>query len=298
MPDQLRHDLLVYGLDLKDIDEPFKIGDYEFYPQFNLRNYFRDFEKDKVEWRLALNPIYASCIKNLHSRGNVSVSDMFSADSLWQREVRLILSAFRLFQPGWLQVEPVLPVLRTKLIRIILDLDAPPTEQIWADPVRYNLGKSQIAGVQALHNRLIQVPEHYLDVALTRFNRSYEYILREQIDDCFADLVIALESLTSRGGDGILQSMKLRISLLLSNKGQDRKAVEKTVGSYYDHRSQILHGGKVDIKKREERVELIESLRSMVREVILVCMCILEMGNLQKTMAETIDEYLYSRLKP
>ena len=133
-----------------------------------------------------------------------------------------------------------------------------------------------------------------MDVAIKRFNRSYEYWAKDEIDDCFADLVIALESLSSRGGDGIIQSMKLRIPLFLGNKYLDRKRLEKAIGTYYDHRSNILHGGKINQKKREERADLLENLRELVRNIIIGCIELLEVTQKpEKTMAETIDAHLY-----
>jgi hypothetical protein len=193
-----------------------------------------------------------------------------------------------------------MPVIRTKGMEIIKDLDYPPSEQLWADPMYYELRQDEIPKMQSLHQRLKTIPLDYLDVAIKRFNRSYGYWLKDEIDDCFADLVIALESLTSRGGEGILQSMKLRIPLLLKTVYKDRKKLEKEIGVYYDHRSMILHGGKIDESKREKRTEILEDLRNLVRNTIVACTGVLEnaklLNQLQKTMAETIDAYIYQRL--
>jgi hypothetical protein len=75
---------------------------------------------------------------------------------------------------------------------------------------------------------------------------------------------------------------------------------EKRINKYYGHRNKILHGGRSDYKQHKERLELIEDLRSLVREALYASIGILhdfQGGSLPKTMAEVIDEHIHLKLR-
>jgi len=286
---KLKCDLLVYNLEFKDICHPFKIDRFQFYPGYDLGNFLKGYEEDHVRWVIERDAKYA-CYRQVVK----SDEGFFGFSETYYAEVQRLLTAFRLLKAGWIQVDRIMTNIRAKGIKVIKDLDPPPNKQLWADPLIYELWEKELTLIRSLYKKLKNMPTGYLDVALKRFNRSYEYWIKDEIDDCFADLVIALESLTSRGGDGILQSMKLRIPLFLKNKYMNRKQLEKDIGTYYDHRSNILHGGKISQKKRDERADLLENLRDLVRNTVIGCVELLETThNREKTMAETIDAHLH-----
>jgi len=290
---RLKNDLLVYNLEFKDIYRPFKIDGFQFYPGYDLGSVLKGYEEDHVRWVLEHDAKYACYRQDVEPDVG-----FFGLSDIYYTEVQRLITAFRLLKPGWIQVDHIMTNIRAKGMQVIKDLDPPPNEQPWANPMYYELWKREIPLIRNRYNKLKKMPLGYLDVAIKRFNRSYEYWTKNEIDDCFADLVIALESLTSRGGDGILQSMKLRIPLFLKNKYTDHKQLEKNIGKYYDHRSNILHGGKISQKKREERADLLENLRDLVRNTIIGCVELLEVTpNREKTMAETIDAHLHMRTK-
>jgi len=288
---KLKCDLLIYNLEFRDIYRPFKIDRFQFYPSHDLVNLLKGYEEDHVRWVLERDVKYAC-----YRQDTESDEGFFGFHDNYHENIQRLITAFRLLKAGWIQVDSIMTKIRAKGIKVIKDLNPPPNEQLWADPLNYELWEKELPLIKSLFNKLKNMPPGYLDVAIKRFNRSYDYYTKDEIDDCFADLVIALESLTSRGGDGILQSMKLRISLFLRNKYIDRKKLEKDIGTYYDHRSNILHGGKINQKKREERADLLENLRDLVRNTIVGCVELLETTcNREKTVAETIDAYLYKK---
>ena len=286
----IERDVLIYNLEFKDVSRPFSIGKFRLYPEYDLRKHLEGYEEDDLAFVIERDAKYAYYKEEIDG-------------GLFQNyypEVQLFITAFRLLKPGLIQVDSIMTPKRGD-IEIREVLDPPPAVQLWADPLHYELRREEIAHVRSFYKRLKGMPPGYLDVALKRFNRSYGYWLKEEIDDCFADLVIALESLTSRGGDGILQSMRLRIPLLLKEKYDERKKLEKQISVYYDHRSSILHGGRINEKQRESRTDILEDLRELVRSTIVICMKILEVAQssnqLQNTMAETLDAYLHKKLR-
>lgn len=288
---KLKSDLLIYNLEFKDFHHPFNINRFHFYPGSDLNSILKEYEEDHVRWVMERRPEYARYEQDIESN-----EGFFDFGKAYYDEVQRLVTAFRLFKAGWIQVDRIITNIRAKGLEIIKDLDPPPNEQLWADPMNYELWENELPLIDSLYNKLDNMPQGYLDVAIKRFNRSYDYSMKEEIDDCFADLVIALESLTSRGGDGILQSMKLRIGLFLKNRYANRKQLEKAVAKYYKHRSIILHGGKINEKKREERLDLVEDLRALVRNTIVGCVELLKSTqNREDTMAETIDAHLHER---
>jgi hypothetical protein len=294
-------DILIYDLEFKDVSRPFNIGKFRLYPEYDLWKHLKGYEEDVFDWVTWRDVKYA-----YYSQETDSNVRFFSLFEDYYAELQLFVAAFRLLKPGLIQVDTG-NIIRAKgiqkgiqIIKVVKDLSPSPEAQPWAVPMHYELYGAEIPHIRSLYKRLKKMPIGYLDVAIKRFNRSYDYWLKEEIDDCFADLVIALESLTSRGGDGILQSMRLRIPLLLKKKYGERKKLEKQISMYYEHRSSILHGGKIDEKEREKRAEILEDLRELVRSTIVRCMKIIEVAQsssqLQDTMAETIDAYLHEKL--
>lgn len=279
--------LLIYGLEFKDISKPVKIGNLVIYPAYDIKRLLRGYDQDKVQAIIDAGAKYAE----------VKVRSMTYEPHLFDYPV----TALRLFKPGWIKVETVRPVMKSGGMVMWQELDFPAIGQNWADPMFYELSKGEIPKIDDLNQKLEALPRGYLDVALRRFNRSYDYWMYPHLDDCFVDLVIALESIASGGGDSIMQSMILRIPLLLGDKLGEGKELGRKIKRFYKHRSNILHGGETSDKEFEERFAILEELRALVRETIkssieLLSMCISPSGKLPKGMAEVIDEYVYYKL--
>lgn len=303
LSDQLE-DLLIFGLDLQDISERFRIGNMEICPDLNVVEYLKGYDEDDVMFIAQNGAILAKCYE---SAKQVDMGIQLST-------IDEAMIPFRLYKAGWMTARVVAPVVKTKYFEsrgTIEVLD----EQIWAEPMRYTLQLSELKELQAIYEQLSSLPLGYLDIALRRFSRSYEYYTHNEmltysgLDDCLTDLVIALESITSRGGDSIQQSMALRTALIMGDSLEERRRIEKQVKAFYGHRSTVVHGSKGAItkdKEHRERFELLEEFRTIVRKAINASIRILISPSVwkgrtterPKTMAEAIDRYLFTNTPP
>lgn len=298
-------DLLIFGMKLININEPFRIGSLILYPHFDIRSFLKGYNADDISFIIESNVVYAK-YQPMPGLRTPLFTPILGDDGL---------IPFRLLKPGWLSALNVIPITKGSGIEMRGTLD--PNNlifgQIWAEPMVYKLTKVEAAKTQRIYDNLVAIPNGYLELAMRRFSRSYSYYIHNkyagisELDDCLVDLVIALESITSRGGDSIRQSIALRIALLLENSLIERRKVEKSVKKFYDHRSAILHGSekdKISEKDHDERFLNLEDLRDLVRRTINASIVVLKTftaepnGTLKlpEIMAEIIDNFLYSNL--
>ncbi len=115
----------------------------------------------------------------------------------------------------------------------------------------YTLEQAEIERLQQIYNRLRGLNPNqrkFLDVALGRFNDSYE---RRSDIDKLIDLCIALESLYVRESDELAYHLALRCACFLE---QEKTEIEKTfrnVRDIYKSRSGIVHGTGKRLAERE-----------------------------------------------
>lgn len=293
-------DLLIFGLVTRGLRKPFAIGDLTVYPKYDLRSYLSGYDPDDVEFIIDSDTKYA-CY----------APDASSEPHLFSPIVQdHCLIPFRLFKPGWLSAIPVMPVTRFGGMEMRSELGSLKQlfGQVWAEPVHYEIGKADIRPIQAIYRKLAAMPKGYTELAIRRFSRSYEYYYHSkyagasELDDCVVDLVIALESITSRRGERVRRGITRRTVLLLG-KGlseEERKDLERRVKGFYDHRCNIVHGEDRDVISEvdyEERFNNAEDLRALVRDSLNACIELLNKPGLQvykspgkrKTLAEIID---------
>lgn len=303
--EQYSNNLLIFGLRIKQIHDPVQVGNLLVHPNFNLRDYLKGYANDDIEFIVQSGAVFAIYQPVSESRPHL-FSPLVEDDGL---------AHFRLFKPGWLSALNVSPVSKTQDTEIRVSLG--PLQQIfgqiWSEPMSYELNKNNVPRIQRIYDDLTLIPSGYLELALRRFSRSYgyythnEYAGISELDDCLVDLVIALESITSKGGDSIQQSMALRTALLIGKSFDERRRVEHLVKKFYGHRSQILHGterDKISDKKQEERFLMLEDLRDLTRRVINATVAVLKQYAAQAsgvtqppdTSAEIIDDYLFDNL--
>jgi hypothetical protein len=297
--------LLVFGLRLGKIGNPIRVGNLILYPKFNLSRYLRGYEPKDVKFIVESDVVFAKYQPISEQRPHL-FSPQIEDDGLIH---------FRLFKPGWLAALHIIPITKKPGMEVRGRLGSLQEifGQIWAEPMIYELDRSSVSKIRKIYNDLTMLPTGYLELALRRFSRSYgyythsEYVGISELDDCLVDLVIALESITSRGGDSIRQSMALRTALLVGKSLETRKKVEELVKKFYDQRSQILHGtekDKIPEKNQEERFLALEDLRDLTRKTINASIVVLKeyiaqkgtAPQLPKTLAEIIDSYLFDNL--
>ncbi|MFW6116703.1 MAG: hypothetical protein ACOC6F_03155 [bacterium] len=298
-------DVLIFGLQTPGISEPFSVGNLTIHPDFNLRTYLEGYPVDDVGFIVGSEVTFGRCQPRSGPRPYLFTPRLEDD----------CLGPFRLFKAGWLAAVGVMPIIESGGIEIRgeLGISEQPFGQNWAEPMHYAVAADEIPAIQRIYEDLLSIPQGYLELALRRFGRSYEYYSHcehvglSELDDCIVDLVIALESVTSRGGDSIRQSMALRTALLVGDTLDERMNVEQMVKRFYDLRSKIVHGGQRDTisdKEHEERFIMAEALRSLARKAIDASIRILISSapefavshSRPKPMAELIDQHLFRTL--
>lgn len=293
-------DLLIFGLRTINMVRPFNIGHLIIYPDYDLRRYLCGYDPDDIEFIVDSEAKYA-----LYRPRADSQTYLFSPIIEYD-----CLIPFRLYKPGWLSAMTVMPVTRSGSIemRSVLGSLKQIFGQVWAEPMHYDISENDLPPIQALHQGLTDTPKGFLELALRRFSRSYEYYIHSEyagvseLDDCIVDLVIALESITCRRGEKIRQAMVKRAVLLLgSNMNQaEQDDLKQKVRTFYNHRCKIVHGEHRDETPEpdyEERFNTGEDLRNLVRNSLNACIRLLNKPGLalykssgnSKTMATIID---------
>jgi hypothetical protein len=103
--------------------------------------------------------------------------------------------------------------------------------------------------------------------------------------------VTALEALLTKKeeNEGLTYRLALRIANLLGSDANSRKDIFKQVKDFYNLRSKIVHGVTLDTKLRG-RLNALDSLREMVRRVILSAMALYSEGTPPANLPDIMDE--------
>jgi hypothetical protein len=224
---------------------------------------------------------------------------------------------FRLFKPGWISAIQITPVVKLKgkeVGRGELGWVPQLWGQMWAEPMVYYVDLNDIREIRKIYNDLVAIPQGYLELALRRFSKSYnyyehsEFLLLSELDDCLVDLVIGLESLTSKSSESVQQSIILRSALLIGKTHEDMENIGHLVKKFYGHRSNIVHGDsknkdKISDKENKKRFEELEGFRSFTRSIISASISILKKESQaghepqSDSMAGVIDDYLLKKVR-
>ena len=173
---------------------------------------------------------------------------------------------------------PIDPITRTNGLetRCELDITRHLFGQIWADG-HYELAESEISLIQGAYKKSSAVPKGYLEMAMRRFSRSYKYIQHNEyagtseLDDYWVDLVISLESMTSKDERSLTENMARRAAILLANGRDERQEIKAKVRDIYRQRCSIVHGNEKDMitdATHEKRFLDAEALRTLIRDMI------------------------------
>jgi hypothetical protein len=268
-------DVLIFGLDTGKLDKEFSIGDLKVIPNFDLEKYLEGYDEDTVGF-IVDSAKYGQFQPKSGSK-SLSFSPMVED---------ICLIPFRLFKPGWLSAMSIYPVVKTNGIesRCGLDITRHLSGQIWADCTSYRITSKEIGLIQKKYQQLLAMPKGYLEMALRRFSRCYKYIQHSEyagtseLDDYWVDLVIALESITSKDEKRMTANMARRTALLLGKDKAEQKQIEVKVREIYEQRCSIVHGDekdKIADATHEKRFMKAEELRSLIRDTINACIRLL-----------------------
>jgi len=103
--------------------------------------------------------------------------------------------------------------------------------------------------------------------------------------------VTAVEALLTKKEEteGLTYRLALRIANLLGNDANSRKEIFRQVKDFYNLRSKIVHGVTLDTKLRG-RLDALDSLREIVRKVLLSAMALYSEGTTPTTLPDVLDE--------
>jgi len=103
-----------------------------------------------------------------------------------------------------------------------------------------------------------------LSIALSRFNFAYE---RDKLEDKLIDFMVAFEALFFKEGEfgEFRHKLAVRVSRLLEPEYKKRKAIVEKMNEFYDERSMVVHGEKVDLKS-----DFINSVEDHLRKSIVI----------------------------
>jgi Apea-like HEPN len=103
--------------------------------------------------------------------------------------------------------------------------------------------------------------------------------------------ITALEALLTKKEEteGLTYRLALRMANLLGSDANSRKSIFRQVKDFYGLRSKIVHGVSLD-KKWLGRLEAIDSLREMVRRVLLSTMALYSEGTRAEDLPDILDE--------
>lgn len=129
----------------------------------------------------------------------------------------------------------------------------------------YTLTGTEVSKFKSFWNRFNQIHLEQpapLSVAIRRFNYAYE---RNRLEDKLIDYMITFEALFFKQGETgeFRHKLAVRVSRLLKQDYMNRKETMKQMMEFYDKRSAVVHGEKVDISS-----EFINSVEDTLRKSI------------------------------
>jgi len=164
---------------------------------------------------------------------------------------------------------------------------------------RYELTDKDIESLKAFWNKFkgLNIQNYpFLDVAIRRFNFSYERRLPE---DKLIDYITAFEALYLKGVEKELgYRLALRCACFLGKDGEERRKIFEILKSAYDARSKIVHGEPIESKSFKKLLnklnlnlpELSMQVEEYLRESIKTFLHFLQKSESHDEIIKEIDE--------
>jgi len=191
-------------------------------------------------------PIYAMDVT--YSRRKVIGSERKRQFPDSAEKLHILIIALRLFKPGIVGFNEI--------------STAPETPFLWGS-IRSGMAKKTFVG-QKYHLKQEEIkqfkdfwkkfssfyaskPQHFA-IALRRFGSAYE---RTNPQDKLIDYMIAYEALFFKQGESgeFRHKLSTRVSRLLGKTYGERKAIAEEIRDFYDKRSKVVHGEKVELPR-------------------------------------------------
>jgi hypothetical protein len=170
-----------------------------------------------------------------------------------------LITAFRLFKPGILGFNIITTESTLEIPTIFGGMRGHTFHKQFLGQL-YNLTKTEVNEFKNFWNAFDKIDLKeltFLSVAIRRFNYAYE---RDKLEDKLVDFMVAFEALFFKEGESgeFRHKLSIRVSRFLEDEYIQRKRIAEKVNSFYDERSKVVHGEKVELK--DDFVRTVEDL--------------------------------------
>jgi len=162
-----------------------------------------------------------------------------------------LITAFRLFKPGILGFNIITTESTLEIPTIFGEMRGRTFhKQFLGQP--YNLTKTEVNEFKNFWNGFEKMDLEeltFLSVAIRRFNYAYE---RDKLEDKLVDFMVAFEALFFKEGESgeFRYKLSTRVARFLEHNYVQKEHVMKSMNEFYDKRSAVVHGEKVDLDEQ------------------------------------------------
>jgi hypothetical protein len=185
-------------------------------------------------------------------------------DQTVKETIRKLVTALRLFKPGLIGHNVVRTVSASEEpVPLGITSFTTPYRQFLGD--RYSLTKSEANEFKRFWEMMSKIDVNafpQLSMALSRFNYAYE---RDKLEDKLIDFMVAFEALFFKEGESgeFRHKLSVRVSRFLEQDFMQRNLIAEKMKDFYDKRSKVVHGEKVELKE-----DLVRTVESYIRTSI------------------------------
>jgi hypothetical protein len=184
------------------------------------------------------------------------------SDDEWQELLRRVITSMRLLKKSKVGLTRIYyaSALPFRAWQLIEALEGTKFDEKSKDTF-FTVDSGEEAELKRIFALLIRAKDvGYLVMSMRRFNLAYE---RERLEDSWIDFFVSLESLYSKASEitEVAHRLATRISRALTVESlEDRKQIRDEVKNWYNIRSRIVHGQKVELD-HSQLEELEDTLR-------------------------------------
>ena len=238
----LGNGLLIRRITTSELEQLLDEAKWSFQiPYFDIPNL-----KYAMELKYKTRKMFGELSKNKVPSPDVDVNERFNK----------LITALRLFKSG---------LVGFNIIKTIPMLDLPliigGTSSLTYKPYRgqtYTLTRGEVREFKSFWNMFVKInlERHTpLNVAIRRFNYAYE---RNRLEDKLVDYMVAFEALFFKKGEigEFRHKLAVRVARMLKQDYDDRITIMKQMMKFYDKRSKVVHGVKVNLS--DEFINMVE----------------------------------------
>jgi len=181
--------------------------------------------------------------------GDAPRETLQAIDQIAKETIGKLTTALRLFKAGLVGYNIVRTASTSELpVPAGMTRFSSPYKQFLGE--KYTLTKLEANEFKRFWERMSRIdvsafPQLY--IALSRFNYAYE---RDKLEDKLIDYMVAFEALFFKEGESgeFRHKLSVRVSRFLEQEYKQRKLTAERMNDFYDKRSKVVHGEKVELK--------------------------------------------------